>query len=75
MCSKKKKIEIWTAFQNTLSHIRPRISSEEQADAATGVVERLLGPERAKNFVMMVNPNFTSPGKDSFLVSRIYNTI
>lgn len=57
-------------FQNTLSHIRPRISSEEQANAAAGVVERLLGPERAKNFVMMVNPNFTSPGKDSFLIKK-----
>lgn len=71
----KKKIEICTVFQNTLSHIKPRISSEEQANVAAGVVERLLGTERAKNFVMMVNPNFTSPGKDSFLVIRIYNTI
>lgn len=58
-----------------MGHIRPQISSEEQANAAAGVVERLLGPERAKNFVMMVNPNFTSPGKDTFSVIRIYNII
>ncbi|KAG9434718.1 alpha-N-acetylglucosaminidase isoform X1 [Apis mellifera carnica] len=69
-CNDTNSNEICTVFQNTLSHIRPRISSEEQANAAAGVVERLLGPERAKNFVMMVNPNFTSPGKDSFLIKK-----
>lgn len=70
-------MEIWTAFQNTLGHIKPQTSPEVQAEAARGVAERLLGHERAAKFLMVVNPDLGPTGLDTFLVNRIsrYNCV
>ncbi|XP_076761430.1 N-acetyl-alpha-glucosaminidase [Xylocopa sonorina] len=55
-------------FQSTLGHIRPQTSDEAQAEAARGVAQRLLGPQRAKLFRMNVDSNLGPPGKDSFVI-------
>ncbi|XP_054015935.1 alpha-N-acetylglucosaminidase [Hylaeus anthracinus] len=67
VCSQQSKPD---AFQATLGHIRPQASPEVQAKAAEGVVERLLGVERAKLFVMIVDPDLGPVGKDTFAIRK-----
>ncbi|KOC65302.1 Alpha-N-acetylglucosaminidase, partial [Habropoda laboriosa] len=54
----------------TLGHIRSQTPPEIQAAAAQGVAERLLGIERAKHFVLLVNPDYGPIGKDTFLIKK-----
>ncbi|OAD53228.1 Alpha-N-acetylglucosaminidase, partial [Eufriesea mexicana] len=56
--------------QNTLGHIKPQTSQEIQAEAARGVTERLLGTNRARQFMMMVNPDIGPIDKDTFLIKK-----
>lgn len=62
-------------FQNTLGHIKPRVSPEVQAKAAENVAERLLGKEKSKLFIMKVDINLGPDGKDTFKVQLLCKAI
>ncbi|XP_076294620.1 N-acetyl-alpha-glucosaminidase [Lasioglossum baleicum] len=58
------------SFEHTLGHLRTRSTPEEQAEAARGVAERLLGVDQAKLFSLHVNPSFRRYGKDMFAIDK-----
>ncbi|XP_012141442.2 N-acetyl-alpha-glucosaminidase [Megachile rotundata] len=57
-------------FHSTLGHLKPQVAPKAQAIAAKGVAERLLGVERARLFVMDVDPDCGPVGKDTFLIEK-----
>jgi len=58
---------ILTGFHSTLGHLKPQASPEVQAEAAAGVIERLI-PDKARLFQVTVDPKLGPVGKDTFKV-------
>lgn len=54
-------------FHSTLGRLKPQTSPEVQAQAAAGVIERLI-PEKAGFFQVTVDPTLGPVGKDTFKV-------
>nr|XP_033332783.1 alpha-N-acetylglucosaminidase [Megalopta genalis] len=58
------------SFQSTLGHLIPQSRPEVQAKAAGGVAERLLGADRARLFLLNVDPSIGPVGKDTFTIEK-----
>lgn len=56
-------------FHSTLGHLKPQASPEVQAEAAAGVIERLI-PDKARLFQVTVDPKLGPVGKDTFKVFK-----
>lgn len=54
-------------FQDTLGHLRPSASPQVQAEAATEVVQRLIGDDY-KLFPISIDQGLGPVGKDTFMV-------
>jgi hypothetical protein len=57
-----------TGFHSTLGHLKAGASLQVQAQAATGVIERLV-PDKAGLFQVTVDPKLGPVGKDTFKVA------
>jgi hypothetical protein len=58
----------YAGFQSTLGHLKAQTGPQIQAQAAIGVIERLL-EHKARLFQVTVDPEFGPVGKDTFKVS------
>lgn len=58
----------FAGFHSTLGHLKARASPQIQAQAAVGVIERLLN-NKARLFQVTVDPKLGPVGKDTFKVS------
>lgn len=56
-----------TGFHSTLGHLKTQTSLQDQAQAAAGVIERLI-PDKARLFQVTVDPKLGPVGKDTFKV-------
>jgi len=56
-----------TGFHSTLGHLKPQTRPEVQAQAAAGVIKRLI-PDKARLFEVTVDPKLGPVGKDTFKV-------
>ena len=56
-----------TGFHSTLGHLKTQRSPQVQAQAAAGVIERLI-PDEARLFEVIVDPKLGPVGKDTFKV-------
>ena len=54
-------------FHSTLGHLKAQTSPWVQAQAAAGVIERLV-PDKASLFQVTVDPSVGPVGKDTFKV-------
>lgn len=57
-----------TGFHSTLGHLKAQASPQIQAQAATGVIKRLI-PDKAELFQVTVDPRLGPVGKDTFKVA------
>lgn len=60
-----------SGFENTLSHLRPKVSDDTQTAAALNLIKRII-PARADEFLVVVDSNFKEGIKDSFKVSILH---
>ena len=70
MTQLKSKSLAGADFSSTLGHIKPKASSETQADAVRELIQRLL-PDQATLFSITVEPNLND-AKDTFHVKYAY---
>ncbi|XP_021938138.1 alpha-N-acetylglucosaminidase isoform X2 [Zootermopsis nevadensis] len=56
-------------FHSTLGHLKAQASPQIQAQAATGVIKRLI-PDKAELFQVTVDPRLGPVGKDTFKVLK-----
>lgn len=57
-------------FQNILGHLKSKTKEDTQCQAAIELIIRIL-PDRASEFVVVVDKNFGPIEKDTFTVSTI----